>query len=91
MSNPIDVDLGALPEELPVHLAPEAIERCLADLIRAYVHGRSAALARSVVRHCEALLLHPALRNQPDRLEGLCCLARHWRLLEAQCGSALRA
>lgn len=83
MSHPVDDDLAALPEELPVHLAPEAIEQRLADLIRAYVHGRSAALARSVVHHCEALLLHPALRNQPDRLDGLCCLARHWRLLAA--------
>lgn len=85
MSNPLDLSLGTLPEDLPVHLAPEAIERHLADLIRAYVHRRSAALARSVVRHCEALLLHPQLRNQPERLDGLCCLARHWRLLAAQC------
>lgn len=84
MSNPIDCDLGALGDELPLHLAPETIEQHLADLIRAYVHARSAALARAVIRHCEALLLHPALRNQPDRLEGLCCLTRHWRLLAAQ-------
>jgi hypothetical protein len=72
------------PDELPVHLPPETIERRLADLVRAYVHGRSSALALSVVRHCEALLLHPALSNQPDRLEGLCRLARHWRLLSVQ-------
>lgn len=84
MSYPVHFDLGGLPEELPVHMAPEAIEQRLADLIRAYVHRRSAELARCVVRHCEALLLHPALRNQPDRLDGLCCLARHWRLLAAQ-------
>lgn len=90
MSDPIEVDLGTLPEELPLHLAPEAIEQRLADLIRAYVHRRSAALARSVVRHCEALLLHPALRNEPDRLDGLCCLAGHWRLLAAQWGLATR-
>jgi len=68
----------------PLRLPPETIERHLADLIRAYVQGRSAALALAVVRHCEALLLHPALRNQPERLEGLCRLARHWRLLLAQ-------
>jgi hypothetical protein len=76
--------LSVHPDDLPVHLPPETIERRLADLVRAYVHGRSAALALSVVRHCEALLLHPALSNQPERLEGLCRLARHWRLLSVQ-------
>jgi hypothetical protein len=76
--------LSVQPDELPVHLPPETIERRLADLVRAYVHGRSSALALSVVRHCEALLLHPALSDQPDRLDGLCRLARHWRLLSVQ-------
>lgn len=71
-------------DDLPVHLHPEAIERRLADLVRAYVHGRSSALALSVARHCEALLLHPAMRSQPERLEGLCHLAGHWRLLSVQ-------
>jgi hypothetical protein len=71
-------------DDLPVHLHPEAIERRLANLIRAYVHGRSSALALAVARHCEALLLHPAMRHQPERLEGLCHLASHWRLLSVQ-------
>lgn len=72
------------PDDLPGDLPPETIERRLADLVRAYVHRRSAALALSVVHHCEALLLHPALSDQPDRLEDLCRLARHWRLLSMQ-------
>lgn len=80
----VSLRCGPCPHEPPLRLPPETIERHLADLIRTYVDGRSAALALAVVRYCEALLLHPTLRNQPDRLPGLCRLARHWRLLLAQ-------
>lgn len=69
------------------HLAPEALESRLRDLIRAYVRARSAELGRAVVVHLEALCLHPRQRDPAD----FCAyrrLAAHWRLLLAQHGDA---
>lgn len=67
-------------------LAPGTLEVRLGDLIRRYVRGRSAELAQSVVRHIEALYLHPELRD-PALFCAYRRLATHWRWLAAQHGA----
>lgn len=66
-------------------LPAETLRQRLGELIRDYVHARSADLARGVARYSAALSLHPELRDEPEQLVGLCRLSRHWRLLAAQC------
>ena len=46
-------------------LASRAIEERLGDLVRRYVQQRSWGLARAVVRHMEALCLHPDYDGDP--------------------------
>jgi hypothetical protein len=44
-------------------LDKQVLEHRLGDLIRRYVRGRSTVLAYSVVRHIEALIRHPDVRD----------------------------
>lgn len=81
-------DFEVLTDDIPNDLALDALKKDLGDLIRRYVRdGRSAALASRVVRHCQALYLHPALRDQPDEQDAFRDLAVHWRRLGAQLGT----
>lgn len=68
-------------------LDPPILERRLGDLIRNYVHQRSAELADTVIRHLEALYLHPSLCQDPNRQCAYRLLARHWRCIAAQGGA----
>ena len=68
-------------------LEPRVLEGRLGDLIRRYVHQRSADLADAVIRHIEALYLHPDLCKDPDRQCAYRRFACHWRCLAAQCGA----
>jgi len=81
-------DIQVLADDLPFHLPPDALKTRLAGLIRSYVHQRSVQLAETVVRHLEALYLHPALRGATDQQAALRHCARHWRWLAAQCGTS---
>lgn len=65
-------------DDLPLHLPPELIKARLADLIRASVSHGAAAVAETVVRHFQALSLHPQLRADPDERAVYCRGARHW-------------
>jgi hypothetical protein len=67
-------------------IAPQTLERRLSALIREYVRARSASLAQSVVRHIEALCLHPD-NDDPALFCAYQRLAVHWRWLAAQHGS----
>lgn len=66
-------------DSLPLHLPPELIKARLADLIRASVSQGAAAVAETVVRHFQALSLHPQLGADPDERAVYCRGARHWR------------
>lgn len=55
----------------------------LAELVRRSALDGSAQLAATVVRHIEALYLHPDLRSDPGELAAYCRLACHWRHLAA--------
>ncbi len=69
------------------HLEPQILERRLGDLIRRYVRQCSAELAESVIRHIEALYLHPDIYRDPERHCAYRRFAHHWRLLNAQHGA----
>lgn len=66
---------------VPDGLASQAIEERLGDLIRRYVQQRSWGLARAVVRHLEALCLHPDYDGDPIQRCAYRRLAQHWRWL----------
>jgi hypothetical protein len=66
-------DLGAL--------ASETLEHRLGTLIRRYVQRRSGELASAVVRHLEALYLHPDYDGDPAQRCAYRRLAQHWRWL----------
>lgn len=70
-------------DSLPLHLPPEQLKARLADLIRASVNQGAAAVAETVVRHFQALSLHPQLGADPDERAAYCRGARHWRGLAA--------
>ncbi len=66
-------------DSLPLHLPPELIKARLADLVRASVSQGAAAVAETVVRHFQALSLHPQLAANLDERAAYCRGARHWR------------
>jgi len=70
-------------DALPLHLPPEQIKARLADLIRASVSQGAAAVAETVVRHFQALSLHPQLAADLDQRAAYCRGAQHWRGLAA--------
>jgi hypothetical protein len=72
--------------ESPTHnelrtLASRTLEHRLGELIRRYVEQRSQELARAVVRHLEALCLHPDYDGDPAQRCAYRRLAQHWRWL----------
>jgi hypothetical protein len=79
-----DFDLETLADDLPLNLPAETLEQRICTLVRSYVDQRSPQIARAVARHSWALVLHPALRDQPEQVRGYCRLSWHWRLLAAQ-------
>ncbi len=68
-------------------LEPGALEVRLGDLIRRYAHQRSVELADTVIRHIEALYLHPEVCKDPEQHCAYRRFARHWRCLAAQYGT----
>lgn len=60
------------------------LEHRLGDLIRRYVHQRSQELAQSVVRHLDALCLHPDYDGDSAQRCAYRRLARHWRWLSQE-------
>jgi hypothetical protein len=87
-SKTLGLDIQLIADDLPFHLAPDALRPRLASLIRRYVHAPSTQLAETVVHHIEALYLHPALRDAADQQVALRHCARHWRWLAGHCGAA---
>lgn len=75
-------------ESLPLHLPPELLKARLADLIRAAVTQGAATVAETVVRHFQALSLHPELIANGDERAAYCRGARHWRGLATIDGGA---
>ena len=67
-------------------LASETLEQRLGNLIWRYVRRRSQHLARAVVRHLEALCLHPDYDGDPDQRCAYRRLAQHWRWLSQDLG-----
>jgi hypothetical protein len=79
--------------ESPTHnelrtLASRTLEHRLGELIRRYVEQRSQELARAVVRHLEALCLHPDYDGDPAQRCAYRRLAQHWRWLSQDLGRA---
>jgi len=70
-------------DSLPLHLPPEQLKARLAGLIRASVNQGAAAVAETVVRHFQALSLHPQLAADLDERAAYCRGAHHWRGLAA--------
>lgn len=62
-------------------LASQTLEHRLAGLIRRYVQRRSQGLAQAVVRHLDALCLHPDYDGDPAQRCAYRRLVRHWRWL----------
>jgi hypothetical protein len=65
----------------PSALASATLERRLGKLIRRYVRRRSQHLARALVRHLEALCLHPDYDGDPVQRCAYRRLTQHWRWL----------
>lgn len=84
-SQTFQLDIQLLADDLPAHLTPDALRLRLAELIRRYVQAPSAQLAETVVKHVQALYLHPAMRYAADQQAALRRLACHWRCLAARC------
>lgn len=70
-------------DAVPLHLPPETLKQRLASLIRDAVGQGSASVAETVVRHFQALYLHPGLQADDDERAAYCRGARHWRQLAA--------
>ncbi|WP_462322807.1 ATP dependent RNA helicase [Halochromatium sp.] len=70
-------------DSLPLHLPPEMLKARLADLIRTSVNHGAAAVATTVVRHFQALAMHPQLGADSDERAAYCRGAHHWRGLAA--------
>lgn len=79
-----DLDLQTLADDLTLQLPTETLKRRIRALVRSYVDRRSPEIAQAVAMHVRALVLHPAVRDQPEQLHGYCRLSWHWRLLAAQ-------
>jgi hypothetical protein len=67
-------------------LASATLEHRLGKLIRLYVRRRSQHLARAVVRHLDALCLHPDYDGDPAQRCAYRRLAQHWRWLSQDLG-----
>ncbi len=61
--------------------SPEAIRQRLATLIGRYAQTRSPKLAGSIVRHIEAICMHPRFDGDGEDLCGYLRLKAHWRWL----------
>ncbi len=70
-------------DSLPLHLPPELLKARLAGLIRASARQGAATVAETVVRHFQALSLHPQLAADLDERAAYCRGAQHWRGLAA--------
>jgi len=64
-----------------VRLDRPVLESRLGDLIRRYVREASAEQAESVVRHIDALYLHPDVCRDPEEQCAYRRFARHWRCI----------
>lgn len=80
-NQPFDTD--PIQETLPLHLPPEQLKARLADLIRCAVTQGTAAIAKTVARHFQALSLHPQLAANLEERAAYCRSARHWHGLAA--------
>lgn len=60
-------------------LEPSVLERRLGELIRLYARECTLDLAESVVRHLEALYLHPKVAVNCDQQCALRRFASYWR------------
>ena len=65
------------PEETPI----QALEKRLADLVRAYVRERRPLIAKSVVQHLDWLLKHPEYGCDSTHGFAYLRLRRHWQML----------
>ena len=65
-------------------LEPSVLELKLGELIRLYTRECTLELAESVVRHLEALYLHPEIAGNRDQQCALRRFACHWRWLAEQ-------
>lgn len=79
----VTTDAALALDPLPLHLPPELLKARLAGLIRASVNQGAAAVAETVVRHFQALSLHPQLATDLNERAAYCHGARHWRGLAA--------
>lgn len=66
------------------HLEPGVLELRLGELVRRYTRECSLDLAESVVRHLEALYLHPEVARNALQQCALRRFAHHWRWLAEQ-------
>lgn len=92
-SRATSTDLPIALDSLLLDLPPELLKARLAGLIRASVKQGAAAVAEAVVRHFQALSLHPQLAADLDQRAAYCRGARHWLGLAAigEAGSGDRA
>ncbi|EXJ14110.1 hypothetical protein [Imhoffiella purpurea] len=65
-------------------LEPSILELRLGELIRSYSRECTLDLAESVVRHLEALALHPENASNRDQQSALSGFVSHWRWLAEQ-------
>ena len=63
----------------PGEHSPEQIAATLGLLMRWYLRRRSTAIARAVVKHIDALLVHPDFNAHPDERCVYRRLAMQWR------------
>ncbi|EXJ14940.1 hypothetical protein [Imhoffiella purpurea] len=63
------------------------LESKVGDLIRGYAHEGTAERAESVVRHLEALYLHPEVCRDPEEQCAYRRFARHWRWIAGHRGA----
>ena len=61
--------------------SPDAIRQRLAGLIARYAQTRSPKLAGSIVRHIEAICMHPRFDGDGEDLCDYLRLKTHWRWL----------
>lgn len=72
-------------------LQPHAIEHRLGHLLRHYLRTRSPELAVSIVRHIEALCVHPDLAGATNNRCAYLHLKAHWRCLVESEGTSMIA
>lgn len=66
---------------------PDVIERHVGRLIREYVRSQSPDIAHSVLRHIEALCLHPGFEGGSRERCAYLRLRAHWRWIADDAGS----